>query len=131
MTVESWYVLLSKPHKENQVHALLCATGIETYYPNVKVKPVNPRCSKIRAYFPGYMFIFADLGSIGLRTLRWLPGAIGLLRFGDIPATVPDGFIKELKKRIDRINRVGGLVFDGLKSGDLLSRFSVEYFAKG
>ena len=118
MSVESWYVFRSKPHKENQVLYTLCATGIETYYPNVKVKPVNPRCSKNQPYFPGYMFIFADLESIGLTTLRWLPGAVGLLQFGDIPATVPEGFITELKQRIERINRVGGLTFDGLNSGD-------------
>ena len=118
MSVESWYVFRSKPHKEDQVESTLSATGIETYYPNVKVKPVNPRCSKIRPYFPGYMFIFADLEAIGLTTLRWLPGAVGLLQFGDIPATVPEGFITELKKRIEHINRVGGLIFDGLKSGD-------------
>jgi transcriptional antiterminator RfaH len=118
MSLGDWYVLLSKPHKENQVYAHLRTAGIETYYPCLRVKPVNPRCSTIRPYFPGYMFVNADLDLINSGSLQWLPGTVGLLQFGDVLATVPDGFIKQLRQRIDQINQAGGLTFDGLKSGD-------------
>jgi transcriptional antiterminator RfaH len=118
MSLKNWYVLRSKPHKENQVYARLQISGIETYYPCIKVKPVNPRCSTIRPYFPGYMFVYAALEFINSGTLQWLPGTVGLLRFGDMLATVPDGFIKQLRQRIDYINQTGGLTLDGLKPGD-------------
>lgn len=113
-----WYVLQSKPKKENQVYKQLCAKSIETYYPILTIKPVNPRASKIRPFFPRYLFIHVDLHQVEISALRWLPGSIGLVEFGDTLANVPDRFISELKKRLYYIQEAGGLVFDGLEKGD-------------
>lgn len=118
MSLRDWYVLRSKPHKENQVDARLRTAGIQTYYPCLSVKPVNPRCSTTRPYFPGYLFVYADLDLINSGSLQWLPGAVGLLQFGDTLATVPDSFIKQLRQRIEQINQAGGLTYNGLKPGD-------------
>src|SRR5690606_21249936 len=113
-----WYTLHTHPHKESQVVQYLQSNNIVTFYPTLKVKPVNPRSSRVRGFFPRYLFVQADLDEVGLNGLQWIPGAVGLVSFGGEPAVVPDAFIHELKRRIDRIEQSGGLHLDGLKQGD-------------
>ena len=117
MTTE-WYALHSKPRKENLLYEQLLLREIETFYPRIRVKPVNPRAAKVKAYFPGYVFIHIDLAEVGMSTIQWLPGAIGLVSFGGEPAFVPDGLILAVHQKVDRINSIGGEIFDGLNRGD-------------
>lgn len=96
-----WYVLRTKPHKERAVYRLLVQKDdLDVYFPALRVKPVNPRASKIRPYFPGYMFVNVDLEQQGDNALRWTPGTKGLVRFGGQPASVPEHLIYELQKRL-------------------------------
>ncbi len=116
----AWHVLHSKPHKENQLNAYLQAQGHEVFYPTLKVQPVNPRSSKIRPYFPGYMFIHVDIDEVGISALQWVPGANRLVAFDGCPATIPEHVIRELKSRIAKIEAAGGLALEGLKRGDVV-----------
>ncbi|HBX71097.1 MAG TPA: hypothetical protein DEH25_17395 [Chloroflexi bacterium] len=115
---QHWYALRTKPRKEDTVWQQLLNQGVEHYYPRVRVHPVNPRARKVRAYFPGYMFIRANLEETGVSAFLWMPHTLGLVRFGGEPAVVPDNLINELKQRIQEIAEAGGEVFDGLKAGD-------------
>ncbi|CAG0982615.1 MAG: hypothetical protein IAE83_01225 [Anaerolinea sp.] len=114
----AWYTLRSKPHKEIQVHDQLVNKGIETYYPFFRVKPVNPRSATIRPFFPGYLFVHIDLDETGSSPLLWLPGAIGLVQFGDYAPPLPDHFIANLRSRIAQIESAGGLKQSALQKGD-------------
>lgn len=118
MNGEAWYVLHSKPHKESQLNAFLQWQGIETFYPTLHVTPVNPRASKIRPYFPRYLFVHVDLEVVGVSTLKWAPGAVRLIEFGGHPATVPAHLICQLKQRLASIEAAGGLQLEGLQRGD-------------
>ena len=118
MSTASWYVIHSKPRKENQVNAYLQAQGFETFYPTLRVQPVNPRASRIRPYFPRYLFVHANLDEVGVSALQWLPGAIGLVSFDGQPVPVPAHVVHELKRRVAEIRAAGGLVLDGLQPGD-------------
>ena len=115
--MELWYVLHAKPHKERQVADYLRAKKLTVYLPLVPVNPVNPRAAHLRPFFPGYLFVKADLETYGLSVLQWTPGLNRLLQFDDQPASVPDHFMAELKRRVERIQAMGGLKFDGLKPG--------------
>ena len=95
-----WYALRTKPHKEQSVYRQLLADDITAYYPCLQVKPKNPRASKIRAYFPGYMFVQLDLDRVGQNALSWMPGTRGLVSFGDLPAVVPDALIQRLRQDV-------------------------------
>ena len=114
----NWYALRTKPRKEEIVWQQLINQKIEHYYPRVRVHPVNPRARKVKAYFPGYMFIRTNLEETGVSAFQWMPHTLGLVSFGGEPAVVPDNLIHELQKRIQEIAEAGGEVFDGLKSGD-------------
>lgn len=118
MGTAAWYVLHSKPRKENQVNAYLVSAGLETFYPTLRVQPVNPRAAKVRPYFPRYLFVRADLDEVGLSALQWIPGAVGLVQFDGVPPTVPDHIIQRLRQRVEEIEKAGGLTFDGLQHGD-------------
>ena len=113
-----WYVLRIKPHKERVVYRQLRAKDVDVYFPAVKVEPVNPRASKVRPYFPGYMFVRIDLAQEGENVLRWTPGTTGLVRFGGVPASVPQNLIQELKKRIAQIQAAKVEEESEFKQGD-------------
>jgi transcription antitermination factor NusG len=113
-----WYVLRSKPHKERALFRYAKQEGFEVFYPSFPVNPVNPRASKIRPYFPGYMFLQADIVECGESAFHWMPFSQGLVRFGGDPATVDESFMRVLMMRISEIRGAGGLVFDGLQPGD-------------
>jgi transcription elongation factor/antiterminator RfaH len=114
----TWYVLQSKPHKENQLYAYMESQGFEVFYPTIRVQPVNPRSSTIRPFFPRYMFVHVDLDAVGISALQWVPGAIGVIQFEGSAAPVPDSIIHELKRRVADIEAAGGIQLEGLKQGD-------------
>jgi transcription antitermination factor NusG len=118
MMSEQWYALRSKPRKEDVLWRQVLSRNIETFYPRLRVNPVNPRSRKLRPYFPGYLFVKADLEELGRSVFQWMPHSMGLITFGGEPATVPPHLIEALRKRVEEINIAGGEVFDGLQSGD-------------
>lgn len=113
-----WYVLRSKPHKEEFLWEQLLARRIEAYYPQIRVQPVNPRSRKVRPYFPGYLFVHVNLEQVTLSNLQYMPGASGLVTFDGQPPTVPENLIQAIRRRVDEINAAGGEVLDGLEPGD-------------
>ncbi len=113
----AWYVLHSKPHKEEFLSEQLWLRRIETFSPRIRVQVVNPRARKIRPYFPGYLFVHVDLQVTPLAMLRYTPGASSLVMFGGEPASVPEGLIQAIRRRVDEINAAGGEVMETLKPG--------------
>jgi transcription antitermination factor NusG len=113
-----WYALRSKPRKEEIVWRQIRVEGFEVFYPRLHVRPVNPRSRKWRPYFPGYMFVKADISKVGMSAFQWMPHSMGLVCFGDEPAIVPENLIVAIQKRVEEIANAGGEVFDGLNPGD-------------
>ena len=113
-----WYVLHSKPHKEEMLVEQLEFRKIETFAPRIRVQVVNPRARQVRPYFPGYIFVRADLEDMGKSVLEYVPGSAGLIAFGGEPAFIPDGMIHAIRQRVEEINLAGGELFDMLKSGE-------------
>ena len=116
----SWYALRSKPRKEDVVWRQVLSQGFEVYYPRLRVHPVNPRSRKVKAYFPGYLFVQADVENTGVALFQWMPHTLGLVNFGGEPAVVPDHLVQAIRQRVDQINAAGGEVFDGLKPGQVV-----------
>ena len=115
---ESWYCIRSKPNKEEFLCNQLVASEIETFYPRLKVKPVNPRSRQIRPYFPGYLFVNVDLDEIGTNALQWMPGALGLVFYGSEPVPVSEDIINAIRNRVTEVNAVADARLAGLKAGD-------------
>jgi transcription elongation factor/antiterminator RfaH len=113
-----WYALRVKPHKEKAISERLSEDDIDHYLPLVRVEPKNRRNAKQKPYFPGYLFLHADLDETGLNKFRWLPGAIGLVEFGGIPAVVPQNLVLDLQQLMEKIEQEGGLTKYEFSQGD-------------
>ena len=113
-----WYVLRSKPRKEGALQRFARQNGHEVFFPSIPIRPVNPRAARIRPYFPGYLFVRADLDDVGIGFLQWAPGAANLIQFGGEPAIVPEAIVAQLKRRLEEIHTVGDHVLSTLQPGD-------------
>lgn len=112
-----WYALQSKPNREEALYKQVTSSGTEVYYPRIRVKPVNPRARKIKAYFPGYMFVYVDLIEKGLSYLQYMPFARGLVCYGKDPAPVPNDLLEAIRQNLENLNAMGGHLPDGLETG--------------
>lgn len=99
-----WYVMHSKPNKEELLYEQLRIRDINAYYPRIKVNPANPRSRKRKPYFPGYLFVQADLEVLGSSMLKWVPGARGLVDFGSDLASVPDEVLQAIRDKVEQAN---------------------------
>ncbi len=116
-----WYALRSKPNREEALWREAGARGFHVYYPTQRVHPVNPRARKTRPYFPGYMFVRADIQATGMSAFGWMPYSNGIVSFGGQPASVPEGLVNAIHRRVDEINAAGGELFDGLRRGEIVT----------
>lgn len=114
----AWYVLRSKPRKEDLLYHHACGRGFEMFYPRIPVQTVNPRARQVVPYFPGYMFVRADLSETGMAAFQWMPNAHGLVCFADTPAAVPDEIIAAIRQRTIEIITAGGELLIELQRGD-------------
>jgi transcription antitermination factor NusG len=113
-----WYVLHSKPNKEDFVVQQLSINNIDAYYPYLKVQPANPRSRKTKPYLPGYLFVNADLDTVGTSLLKWIPGAIGLVDFGGVLASVPDQLVQAIRFYLERMNNANNKPQEKYLPGD-------------
>ena len=112
-----WYALQSKPMKEGYLADQLRVKGIESYFPAIRVRPVNPRAHKLKPYFPGYVFGRIDFREQPKDHL-WLPGLAGVVCCDGMPSFIPDSLIDAIRRRVDQVNAAGGESLDTLKPGD-------------
>ena len=117
----AWYVIRSKPNKEEFLAGQLDAYGVKVFYPRIRVKTVNPRARKVKAYFPSYLFIYVDLEMISVSTLHWMPGAVNLVSFDGEPAPVPDSLLTAIERQVEQINASQQNMLKGLKPGDVVA----------
>jgi transcriptional antiterminator RfaH len=106
--------------KEAFLWGQLCLHQIESYFPCIRVRPVNPRAKKMRAYFPGYVFVNLEFEQINNHLFLRLPGLAGIVSFGGIPSPVPDNLIDAIRQQVDEINVAGGEGLNRLKPGDVV-----------
>jgi len=85
---------------------------------------VNPRCRKIRPYFPGYLFIHTDLTINNTVLFERLPGATGLVFVGGEVGYIPENIIYAIHVRVEEINGNGGELPGALKPGDRINILS-------
>lgn len=96
--MESWYLLYckrgqllrAKDHLERQL--VTCFTPITTIEKTVQGK----RVTLSEPLFPNYMFVFFDPESIHTTTIHSTRGVSHFVRFGQLPAVVPQDVISEL-----------------------------------
>jgi transcriptional antiterminator RfaH len=94
---------------------------IDSFFPCVHVRPVNPRARKVKPYFPGYVFGHVDLERAGRSILNWIPGAIGIVSFGGEPAPVSDDLVDTLRRHLESINVSEREPSENFQPGDVVT----------
>lgn len=113
-----WYVMHSKHRNEGLLWQQLCSRSLEVYYPCICTRSTKPRTRKVKPYFPGYLFVHTDLELVGASTLQWLPGAIGLIRYGSEPAYISNEILNALRARVNQINTTRKPLLQDMKTGE-------------
>ena len=113
-----WYALRTQPRREAVVWEQARARGVETFYPCLRARPVNPRARQVRPYFPGYLFVRADLEQTGQSLFDYMPYSAGLVAFGGEPAHVPESLIHGLQRRVSELAERGEGLQGGHKKND-------------
>jgi transcriptional antiterminator RfaH len=116
----NWYVMRSKPNREEFLEGQLISRDVEVYYPRIRVKPVNPRSRKHKPYFPGYLFLRIDLEHNSVTNLERIPGVVRLVSFGGEVSTVPNAIVQAIRVKVDEINSSGGQKSPGLSAGTVV-----------
>jgi transcriptional antiterminator RfaH len=127
---EPWMVVNTRPHAENTALDNLHRQAFDAYCPMLRRHRSHARSvtSVLRPLFPGYLFVRAgpELG-------RWRPilstyGVRNVVRAGEKPSVIDNGFIASLKAReidgaivrpaspyrIGQKVRIAGGAFDGI-----------------
>ena len=99
-----WYLVYTKPRQENIAVLNLQHQGFKTYLPLLKQhKRVRQTYQLvIEPCFPRYLFILLHSGIDDWSKIRSTSGCISLVRFGALPARVPDDLVNYLQQADDK-----------------------------
>ncbi len=97
-----WFAVLTKPRSESVAQVHLQRQGFECLLPKVQraVRRGGAVRSRIESLFPRYLFLRADPDETSLAAVRSTRGTVGLVRFGGIPAQVPDRVVERIRSRV-------------------------------
>jgi len=101
--VQAWFAVATKPRSEAVAHEHLTRQGYECLLPRLKrvMRSVSGLKHRVECLFPNYIFLQADTDHTSLAPVRSTRGALGLVRFGGVPAEIPACVIENIRSRID------------------------------
>jgi transcriptional antiterminator RfaH len=95
----AWFCLRSRPkHEHIAARHLQQMSGVEVFLPRIRFRRKTRQGAAwvTEALFPNYLFARFDWKR-SLRQAHHAPGVTGVIRFGDLWPTVPEGVIAELR----------------------------------
>ncbi len=98
-----WYVIQTKPKKEQVAALNLAHESIEVFFPKMEgISIIYGKSRKvIKSLFPNYIFAHFD-PMVSYRLVRWASGVSRVLGFEAGPVPVHDQVIEIIKMRADR-----------------------------
>jgi transcriptional antiterminator RfaH len=98
----AWYVIQTKPRKEEEATTYLTAKGLEIFTPRMEyVTSKNGRMiAESRPLFPGYIFGRFDYSN-DYSLVKWGRGVKRILSFGSGPTAMDEEVIDTIRKRTD------------------------------
>lgn len=100
---KNWYLVYAKPRQEPVAQTNLARQGYEIYLPLIRQprKRQGRRVAVIAPMFPRYLFIHLDSETDNWSPIRSTLGVVSIVRFGQVPARVPDELIALLHRHED------------------------------
>jgi transcriptional antiterminator RfaH len=95
-----WYVVYSKPHKEEQAQFHLGLKGVESFFPRLHLPGSVQRKKRITPLFPNYLFVRIHLET-EYYSVIWSPGVKRIVCFSETPVPIEDKVIHFLQQNAD------------------------------
>ena len=95
-----WYVVYSKPHKEEQAQFHLRMKGLEVFFPRLDLVRVAEKRKRIIPLFPNYLFVRIHLPT-EFHYVTWSPGVKRIVSFGERPIPLDERVVDFLKQQTD------------------------------
>jgi transcriptional antiterminator RfaH len=110
-----WYVVHTQPNNEGRAEMHLRRQGFMTYFPRHLRRRRHARRVEMvaRPLFPRYLFVGLDLAKDRWRSVQSTFGVSGLVTAGEMPVSVSDQLVGEIRARED----AEGYVTLGLPAG--------------
>jgi transcription elongation factor/antiterminator RfaH len=88
-----WYVLYTKPQKEEYARFHLSSKGLDVFFPQL-LFPQSAKKRKRRVpLFPNYLFVRLSFFSDELSYARWSPGVSRIVSFNGVPAALDEDVV--------------------------------------
>lgn len=95
-----WYVIYSKPHKEEQAQFHLGLKGVDTFFPRLQLPGPQVNKKRVVPLFPNYFFVRIHLPT-EYHYVLWSPGVKRMVTFGDAPVPLDEMVVNFLKQEAD------------------------------
>lgn len=95
---KAWYVVYSKPHKEESAQFHLRSKGLEVFFPRLLLPPSIRRRKQIVPLFPNYLFARIRIPE-EYDCVTWTPGVKRLVSFNDVPLAIDEGVVTYLMRQ--------------------------------
>jgi transcriptional antiterminator RfaH len=112
-----WYAVHCRTFKERQLTIVLKERlDVMVYLPEVRRR--FRKQTRYRPFFPGYIFIYADLEIVAPSHINATPGVLRLVSFSDLPQPIPVHVIEALREQVADFNSRGVLLHHSFRPGD-------------
>jgi len=96
----AWYVVRSKPRREQFAQGQLIRRGVETFLPRIAERGRLRSAPVVTPLFPGYLFARIELET-QYTSVIWTPGVHSMVAFGDVPVPVESEVVEFLQRRCE------------------------------
>ncbi|MEA1888417.1 MAG: transcription/translation regulatory transformer protein RfaH [Pseudomonadota bacterium] len=119
--MKNWYLIYTKPHKEQLARENLERQGYEIYLPMARLRRrrMGKGAIRIVPLFPRYLFIHLDTKTDNWSPIRSTLGVSNLVKFGMYPSAVPAALIELLCDRCDE-EGIQDIIPDEYKEGEAI-----------
>jgi transcriptional antiterminator RfaH len=101
-TERQWYLIYSKPQKEEYAQFHLSSKGLEVFFPQLLFPPSANKRKRRVPLFPNYLFVRLRLFSEEFAYAKWSPGVSRVVNFNGAPASIDDGIVDFLMKQANQ-----------------------------
>jgi transcriptional antiterminator RfaH len=88
-----WYVVYSKPQKEDYARFHLSCKGLEVFFPQLRFPLSAKKRKRLVPLFPNYLFVRLKLFSEEFSHAKWSPGVSRIVSFNGVPASIHDSIV--------------------------------------
>jgi transcription elongation factor/antiterminator RfaH len=98
LETQQWYVVYSKPHKEEFARLHMQRKGVEVFFPRLMLPNVSLKRQRLVPLFPSYLFVYLNAPE-EYDYVRWSPGVKCLVNFNGTPMPIEEQVVAFLKER--------------------------------